>query len=120
MKRDFDLIRKLLFWFEEKPGPEVVSVPAIDGYDELTVKYHLLLLAQAGFLDNEPELTAQGRIVQVHPFNLTWQGHEFLDAIREDKVWNKIKSKASSLGASLSYELIKELTVNAMNTMLKA
>ena len=119
MKRDFEQIRKLLFWLDEKPGPEVASVPAIEGYDELTIKYHLLLLAQAELIDHEPEFSAQGRIIQVHPFNLTWKGHEFLDAIRENSVWNKVKTKASSLGVSLSFEVIKTLSIQALSSVLK-
>lgn len=118
MKRDFELIRKLLFWFEEKPDPAVVSIPALNGYDDLTLKYHLLLLAQAGLIDYEPELTKTGRIIQVHAFNLSWQGHEFLDSIRDDGTWSKIKVKASSMGQSLSYEIIKALALKAMHAVV--
>lgn len=117
MKRDFELIRRLLFWFEEKPGPGVVSIPTIDGYDDLTLKYHLLLLAQAKLIDYEPELTEAGRMIKVHAFNLSWKGHEFLDSIRDDGTWSKIKGKANSLGQSLSYEMIKTLALKAMQSV---
>ena len=51
MKRDLDLVRKILLALETKPGPEAVGTVQIEGYDELTVKYHLLLLAQARLID---------------------------------------------------------------------
>ena len=57
MKRDPELIRKLLLFFDEKPGPEHVKVPPIEGYDELAIKYHLVLLQlahDANFLDHGP------------------------------------------------------------------
>lgn len=50
MKRDMDLVRKILFALEARNSPKAVFVLPIEGYDELTVKYHLLLLAQAGLL----------------------------------------------------------------------
>jgi len=51
MKRDMELVRKLLFFFEEKPSPEHVKVPPIEGYTavagaecntviELTLEHH--------------------------------------------------------------------------------
>lgn len=56
MKRNFDLIRKLLFFFEEKESPQHVEVPPIDGYDESTIRYHLVLLHDAGLLRCEPKI----------------------------------------------------------------
>jgi hypothetical protein len=44
MQRDLELIRKLLLYFDEKAGPGHVDAPQVPGYDELTIKYHLLLL----------------------------------------------------------------------------
>lgn len=69
MKRDLDLVRKILLALEEKPGPEAVDTLDIEGYDDLTVKYHLLLLAQAKLIDYEPESTTTGRIIRVLAFN---------------------------------------------------
>jgi hypothetical protein len=49
MTRDFDLIRKLVF-FDEKPGPGYVELPLIAGsHTEAKVRYHLVLLHDAGF-----------------------------------------------------------------------
>jgi len=32
-------------------------------------------------------------------FDLTYQGHQFLDEIRSDNVWNKTKETAKSIGS---------------------
>jgi len=110
MKRDFDLIRKLLIYFEEKEGPEPVRVPLIDGYDELIIKYHLVLLYDAGFLRCEPERsTTSDRVIQVLPFDLTWEGHEFINKIKNEKIWNKVKDAIVQKGLSLSLSLIHQL-----------
>lgn len=118
MKRDFELIRSLLFYFEEKPDTKFVECPDIEGYDELTIKYHLLLLAQARLIDYEPELTKTGRIIRVIASNLTWNGHEFLDAIRNEGTWNKIKTFVKEKGASLSFDVIKAVALHGVKAMI--
>ena len=100
MKRDMVLVRKLLFFFEEKETPEMVQEPPIDGYDTLTVKYHLVLMYDAGLLRCEPvSSSSSDRVIYVMPFELTWDGHEFLDKIRNEKVWKRITDTMSAKGA---------------------
>ncbi len=111
MKRDLDLIRKLLLALEEKPGPEAVDTLKIQGYDDLTIKHHLLLLAQAKLIDYEPEQTKTGRVIRVLGFNPSWQGYEFLDAVRDDTIWSKIKSEISDKAVSVPFEVLKSLAL---------
>lgn len=117
MKRDYELVRKLLLFLEEKSTPEAVGCPKIEGYDDLAIKYHLLLLAQAKLIDYEPELTATGRIIRVFVFSLSWQGHDFLDSVRNDAVWAKVKSQASEKGVSLPFEVLKSLAIEAVKKL---
>ena len=110
MKRDFDLIRKILIFFAEKPGPEHVQIPPIEGFDDLTIKYHLVLLYDAGFLRCEPvKSSSSDRVIYVVPFDLTWQGHEFLEKIRNETTWKKIKETIMSKGGTLAFNVISEL-----------
>ena len=48
MRRDLDLIRELLFYFEAKPDDRMEECPPLEGYSELEIKYHLLLMDEAG------------------------------------------------------------------------
>src|SRR6202035_1472820 len=102
MKRDLDLIRKLLVFFEAKPDDRAEDCPSVDGYSPLEIKYHLLLMYEAGFLRCEVESTAAGRPIRVFGFSLTWQGHEFLEASRNDTIWAKAKKIALEKTGSLS------------------
>ena len=112
MRRDPDLIRKLLFHFEEKPGYEAERCPAIEGYGELDIKYHMLLLAQAGFLDHQPEwTTTRDRIIRVLGFGLTWDGHEFLEAARSDTLWERAKALMAEKGGGASFEVMLALLI---------
>jgi hypothetical protein len=117
MKRDYELVRKLLLFLEDKSTPEAIACPNIEGYDDLAIKYHLLLLAQAKLIDYEPELTNTGRIIRVIVFSLSWQGHDFLDSVRNDAVWANVKSQASEKGVSLPFEVLKSLATEAVKKL---
>ena len=109
MTRDFDLIRKLLVFFDEKPGPGYVELPVVAGsYTEAQVRYHLVLLHDAGLLQCEPK-SEGGRIISVIPFDLTWEGHEFLSKIRSETNWGKIKCLVSSKSVPMAFGVINQL-----------
>jgi hypothetical protein len=120
MKRDLELVRKLLFLFEEKPGSNLVEVPEIPGYDEWTVKYHLVLLYDAGYLRCEPvKSTSSDRVIYVLPFELTWDGHEFLDKIRNEHVWDEVIGNIKRQGfVSASVDFVKKLADAAIRKRL--
>jgi Hypothetical protein (DUF2513) len=90
VKRDDDLIRKLLFEFEESED-WLIEVPGITldaAEDDRKARYHMYLLADEGML------VAHGK----YTMRMTSRGHDFLDAIRSDTIWNKTKAGAASLG----------------------
>lgn len=49
---------------------------------------------------------------------LTWTGHEFLDAIRSDTVWNKTKQTFSSKGLDMTFDLIKTVAAGVTTSLL--
>jgi len=120
MKRDFELIRKLLLFFEDKQSPEHVEVPPIDGYDKSTIKYHLVLLHDAGLLRCEPiKSSTSDRVIYVIPFDLTWDGHEFLDKVRNETVWRKILEVIASKGGSVAFSVVNELATRYAMELVK-
>ena len=122
MKRDFDLIRKLLIFFDEKEGPEAVEAPPIEGYEQITIKYHLILLYDAGLLRCEPVKTKKSqRVIYVLPFELTWTGHEFLEKIRNETTWRKILATIKDKGGALAFSVInQQATSMAIDTIKQA
>ena len=110
MKRDMDLVRKLLTFFEQKPDLEHVEVPPIEGYDDFTIKYHLVLLHDAGLLRCEPiRSSTSDRVIYVIPFDLTWQGHEFIGKVKDERVWEQVKSIVASKGGALTFDVVSEI-----------
>jgi len=119
MKRDFDLIRKLLLFFEEKPDAGHIEVPPIENYEEMEIKYHLLLLYDAGLVRCEPAKSSSGdRVIYVIPFDLTWAGHEFLDKIRNEGIWGKTKETILSKGGQLTFDTITTVTTALIAKMI--
>lgn len=122
MRRDFDLIRKLLIFFDDKAGPEAVEVPPVQDYDQITIRYHLVLLYQAGFLQCERiKSKTSDRVIQVLPFDLTWDGHEFLEKIRNEATWRKILFIIKDRGGALAFSVINQLATSmAVDTIRQA
>ena len=114
MKRDPDLIRKLLIHLEEKADDKVVKDLEIDGYDKSEVMYHFILMDQAGFIRCEREVSSStpGRVIKVYPFSLTWKGHEFLEASRNETTWNRAKALIKEKSGALSIDVLKALLIS--------
>jgi hypothetical protein len=50
---------------------------------------------------------------------LTWGGHELLDAIRNDTIWNKTKESFLSKGLSMTFDLLKSVAISFATELLK-
>lgn len=107
MQRDMDLVRKILFYIEEKyvaGGPEIPI--HIDGYMDEVVYEHCILMKNDGLIGRIQDTSAlEGKSCNVG--NLTSEGFDLLDKIRPDTVWNRTKSKISERGLPLITGTIK-------------
>ena len=97
VQRNMDLARDILRAIAQNPqmngvrdffieSPEDLSVT---GYSLEEVAHCLMLVDDAGFIN----ASANGLIVR----RLTWDGFEFLDNIKSDSVWEKVKDQARSV-----------------------
>lgn len=50
---------------------------------------------------------------------LTFDGHDFLDNIRNDTVWSKVKSQIGRVGENVSFALIKEIAFTTAKSLLE-
>ena len=105
MKRDMDLVRSILLEVEKNPAPDdVMQQLAVPGYETVMVHHHVELLANAGFLT----AMERGVLYEWWPIALTWEGHEFLDSIRDPEIWQKTRKGASAAG-SWTLGILKDL-----------
>lgn len=102
MKLNYELIRNLLLAAEGQENNSSLSQKELDEFiekfdytfDELT--YHLKRLEEADYVN----VTIGNASNQVYVYVLnyiTWNGHQFLDTIRSDKVWVTSKKVADDL-----------------------
>lgn len=109
MKLDPDLVRKVLIAYEElgyRGGP-VIEIP---GHSADEVNYHQERLAEAGFIEYLDMSGFQDTLYL--PKNLTYQGHQFLEASRNDKNWEKVKAVMAKSGGfvlEFAWEMLIEL-----------
>ncbi len=119
MKRDMELIRKLLLYVEEHgkyTGLRDNDI-VIDGYTPEQIGYNLWLLHDGryiGIIDLRCDHDTYYRCIVT---NITWDGHELLDTIRDDGVWKKTKERLAPVG-SVGIEVLKAVAVSVAKGML--
>jgi hypothetical protein len=128
MTRDMDLIRDLLLRIEadprldglrrERPGPGEFGVTEENFWQ---VAYNLTQLIEAGMVIGET-----GMRMPIFT-RLTWEGHDFLDSVRDPKVWHATKERAKKAGgftieilAGIAKDIIKDNLVRIVGAAFGA
>ena len=120
MKRDMELIRKILFKIEEEVDNLVVFDLEIEEYSMDQVAYHCDLLYNGGFLKDYKGIYSCDGLDDFGVSGLTWVGHELLDDIRSDTVWNKTKETIKTKGLPMAVDVIKDIAKATINVMTQA
>lgn len=117
MKRDWDVIRKMVLAIEEAPGfvPDNLS---FEGYTDAQVGYHAYLLMDAGLARGQ-EVTSDGsEAPEAMLVNLTWEGHEFAEAARDETRWEKAMGIVTEKGGAITIDVLKNLLSSLMKAAL--
>ena len=118
MKRDMELIRKLLLHLEEHnefPDAKSYGPPPLD------VLRHVGLLVDAGLVSGieveESVAGIKGIVLMPEP-RLTWAGHEFVDAARDEAIWHtaidRTKKVSGSVGFAVLVKMLADLTLETI------
>ena len=113
MKRDIELVLKILQQLEERNEISLIERMEVAGYDDNVVAYHVRRMYEARLLDAETvtSKTTDARLINVLPFGITWQGHEFLDSMRDEKVANTVRKRLGNTLSEVPFTLIRELAL---------
>ena len=106
MKLNHDCVRDILLFIEEnlKYHEEInqstlVKSSYFTKYNNSEVLYALELMVDEGFITcRKTASNAMGKVSYIIITGLTWSGHELLDNIRNDTVWNAVKEKSKKVG----------------------
>lgn len=100
---------------EENQKPtQPIFIQGLGCYDKHETYYHMQLLEDAGFIEPAGNQSGMERSGIYAVIRVTNTGHDFIDAIREDNIWNKTKQKAGTY----SLEIIKEVATSIIKQSL--
>jgi len=93
-----DLVRQLLLRIEDQ-GNDMngwIDDLVVESFTTDQINHHVWLLADGGFITAIDLSSSDGP--EFRPRCLTWQGHEFLGAIRDQEIWHQTLTVAKRGG----------------------
>lgn len=123
MKLNHDLVRSLLLSIESSDNPhgfsprEVTEFIENNDFSKNDIGYTVNKLKEARFVTGEATISGDDYYI-INPGNLTYDGHEFLDNIRDDGVWKDTKEIASKF-SSVSASFLSKIAVGVISEIIK-
>ncbi len=115
MKRDMNLIREVLFQLESATAGKTHHLQAPEGYSGEQVACHATLLLEAGLIEGRRVRAFSGSTFR--DLRLTWEGHDFLDAVRPPAAWERVEERLTHLGGA-ALALVKALAIEEDKKLL--
>lgn len=97
---------------ENTEDPNELVDPKFDGYNETEVSYHIALLDDAGLLHGQ-DRSAIG-VFRWSAGTLTWAGHEFVEAVRDDAVWQEALAVTAKAGGGVVFEVLQKALIKVL------
>lgn len=109
MKRDMDLVRKILKEVEDCKDPYgLQQIPEIAGYSKSQISYHIRILCAAELIEAQSVDEMGVDYEDFREINITWAGQDFIDAANDDTLWSKAKETIIKPGASFTFDILLE------------
>lgn len=120
MKLNQDCVRDLLLYLEENLTYEnTININSLDlkDYPSLDLIYTADKLNEADFIDciRSKFISEEGPIIIVK--SITYNGHQFLDNIRDDGVWKETKKIASKVSTT-SLDIISNIAAQVISNII--
>ena len=140
MKLNLDCVRQILLIVEEKTGlrkycffidssleasqtaigspiipPPDYQVSLLKKFDNDELIYHINYCVESGLLSIDNSYGQYQIVIK----DLTPKGHEFLENIRDDKVWSGVKKIALKIG-STSLNSVIQISSNVITQLIKS
>ncbi|QHM55684.1 DUF2513 domain-containing protein [Leuconostoc mesenteroides] len=123
MRLNQDAVRDILLFVESNLEfnkffnlKDFYEAETLKKYDNDTIKYTLLKLSETDYLHSNP-LISNNDLRDFSTGMLTWEGHEFLDTVRDKEVWSKTKAVSSKL-ESVSIGMLSRIGTGVINHII--
>ena len=111
MKRDMNVIRKLILFCETAENGTGSDDIDLDVDDDV-LDYHLRLMDEAGLI--KTQRTNSGVLF----IRMTWTGHDFADACRDDVVWKRTMRTIAEKTKSVTFDVPLHVLKGTLTTTL--
>ena len=109
MKRDLDLVRSILIYVENAADEVDADDMATERWPIETVAYHVRLMAHHGLVDvSRDARDMNGGTIELTVAGITWDGQDYLDSIREPKVWGRVKKTIAGTVRSTTLDVVRQ------------
>lgn len=140
MKLNLDCVRQILLCVEEHTGlrkscyfidsglepseilignsptpPPEYQIELLQHFDNDEIIYHINYCIESGLLSTDQPLG----LYRIFVSDLTPKGHDFLENIRDNKIWDGVKNVANKIGAK-SLDSVFQISTNIMIQLIKA
>ena len=116
MKVNIDLCRLILLKIEEASQFEIHDLK-IEKYKLEEIAYNSKRLEDENLITHTTIKYSEGKIYIFNVGSLTLEGQEFLNKIRDEKFFRKIKKEFFRFGKSISLEVFKNIVLNKLNSL---
>jgi hypothetical protein len=109
MKRDMDLIRKMVLRMEEHSSGWAQDIN-IEGYSPEQIGYHAYLLIDSGLATGSDVTNTSSSGPEYILNHLTSAGHDFADSARTQYIWDEVMADLQKKGVfSAALDVVKKL-----------
>ena len=121
MKRDLELIRNILLLIESCPDVPPMTL-RLDSFLDISrslniISMHLELLRDAGFIEARV-LSVDSGVKNFEVTRITFAGYEYLDSVRDAKIWRDVKQKIATVGGA-TFGIIKAVAEAEITSTLQ-
>jgi hypothetical protein len=109
LKRDLDLIRKIVLAVEASPTGFAQGAPNVEGYSDDQIGYHSYLLIDGGFAKGPETTTLSSTGPSARIMHLTSKGHDFAESARDEARWKKATGIVKEKVGDATIDIIKDV-----------
>jgi len=114
MNCDMNLVRNILLHIENQESGYAPVDFVMNGYNHEQIHYHAYIMMQGGLIEGIIYTDFSSQSPQAIPKNLTWAGHEFLQAARNDTLWKKAIDTVQEKGGTITITVLGQLLSSLM------
>lgn len=113
MKRNLDLVRDILLHLESQESGFYYKSLILENYSKDETIYHIILMIENELIDGNIHPVSGNSTPLVIVTRMTWKGHDFLEACRDNQRWKQAKEVFANVGG-VTFEVAKDVLVQLM------